>query len=153
MKDGEKEDEVDIDIEIPPGIIQDVLAESQKRKAESDLGSSRSNKTHVSDHCKHGYGVEGFISITGDRAQRLEEYCDWTLVQTKSDRWRSELEAANQCAIDYFLELNSIIQHPQAAINMLVRGGVKPGVALQFVSKSNIDKWWKESQETGTSNV
>ncbi|KAI3326616.1 hypothetical protein HD806DRAFT_532248 [Xylariaceae sp. AK1471] len=153
MKEGEKEDEVEVDIEIPPRIIQDVLAQSRKRKADNDAGNCRSNKTHVSDHCRHGYAVERSVSIVGDRAQRLAEYCDWTLVQTKSDRWRTELEAANRCAMDHFLELNSMIQHPQIAVDLLVRGGIKPGVALQFVSKSNIEKWWKESQETGAEDV
>ncbi|KAI1839610.1 hypothetical protein JX266_014179 [Neoarthrinium moseri] len=94
--------------------------------------------------------AEDSLNITGDIAQRLEEYCNWMLTQTISDRWRAELEKGTQCALDHFLELNSVMQHPNAAINILVRSGAKPGVALQFVSKANIKKWWDNLKNVAT---
>lgn len=75
---------------------------------------------------------------------RLEEYCNWSLQQVKSDKWREALQAANQFAMDQFLELNSILKHPRVAADLMVKGGVKPGIALQFVS--NINKFRQETK-------
>ncbi|KAH8742463.1 hypothetical protein F5883DRAFT_610325 [Diaporthe sp. PMI_573] len=72
--------------------------------------------------------------IEGDRMERLEAYCAWNLQHVKSDQWTQALQAANQFALDQFLELNSILQHPKVAADLMVKGGVKPGIALQFVS-------------------
>jgi hypothetical protein len=82
--------------------------------------------------------------VDGDRKDRLEEYCNWTLQQVKSGRWRGALQAANQFALDQFLELNSILQHPRVAADLMVKGGVKPGIALQFVS--NIRRFQHEGK-------
>jgi hypothetical protein len=42
MKEGEKEEDVDINIEMPPSIIKDVLDNSRKRKAGCESGCNRS---------------------------------------------------------------------------------------------------------------
>ena len=68
------------------------------------------------------------------------------MMQTQSDRWRAELEKANQVASDQCLELNSVLQHPKAALDILIKGGIIAVAALQWVSKSNIEKWCKPSQ-------
>lgn len=46
--------------------------------------------------------------------------------------------------IGWVLELNSILQHPKFAADLMVKGGVKPGIALQFVS--NIKRFARERQ-------
>lgn len=147
MKAGDKVEDVDIDIDIPSHILKDVLDVSRKRKAE-DPCDSRPCKTQ----CGHGCGGKitsdgNSVVIPGDIAQRLEQYCNWTVARTNSDRWRSPLEKGTQFAMDHFLELNSVLQHPKAASDLMIKGGVKPGIALQFVSKQNIEKWWKEQGE------
>ena len=80
MKDGETEDDVNVDIEILPEIAKDVLACSRKRKAESP-SSGRPCKTHVSAHQGHYRAAEmahpGDPSVRGDRLEKLEEYCNW----------------------------------------------------------------------------
>ena len=81
--------------------------------------------------------------MEGDRKDKPEEYCNWTLKQVKSDRWREALQTMNQFALDQFLELNSILQHPKVIADMMVKGGVNPGIALQFVS--NIKKLQQEN--------
>ena len=45
----------------------------------------------------------------------------------------------NKFTLDQFLELNSILQHLKVATDLIVKGGVKLGIALQFVS--NIKKF------------
>ncbi|KAI1839391.1 hypothetical protein JX266_014398, partial [Neoarthrinium moseri] len=77
MKEGETEDEVDVRIEIPPRVLQDVLARSQKRKPDSEPSNCRPSKTHVTDNCVQRPVAEDSLNITGDIAQRLEEYCNW----------------------------------------------------------------------------
>ncbi|CAG9955928.1 unnamed protein product [Clonostachys rosea f. rosea IK726] len=126
MKDGENEDEVEVNIEIPPKILQDIMDNSRKRKADSSI-DCRLPKSITSIHCGHSSEED----IVGDRKDNLEEYCNWTLSQVTSDRWRRGLEAANQFAMDQFLELNSILQHQNFTIQLMVKGGIKPGIALQ----------------------
>lgn len=145
---GRKEEDVDVNIEIPPQILKDVLDDSRKRKAEDSIGC-RNCKTHVSAHGRHHDTAdttlgEDLADVDGDRKDRLEEYCNWTLQQVKSDRWREALQAANQFALDQFLELNSILQHPRVAADFMAKGGVKPGIALQFVS--NIRRFQHEGK-------
>ncbi|KAF6785557.1 hypothetical protein CSOJ01_15571 [Colletotrichum sojae] len=113
MKEGEEEDDVDVNFEIPSRILGDTLSNSRKRKAEDSID------------CR-GYAGE----VEGDRMDRLEEYCSWNLQQVKSDKWREALQAANQFAADQFLELNSILKHLKVAADLMVKGGVKPGIAL-----------------------
>jgi hypothetical protein len=43
------------------------------------------------------------------------------------------------------VELNSILQHPKVTAELMVKGGVKPGIALQFVS--NIKKFQQEAKK------
>ncbi|KAL7940328.1 hypothetical protein V8C42DRAFT_337869 [Trichoderma barbatum] len=149
MKEGEKDEDVDVDF-IPPHILSEVLKASQKRKA-SDTGDGRPCKTHVLAHCGLGCGLKAAetdsVEITGDRAQRLEEYCNYTVEQTNSDRWRSELEHVTQFAMDNFIDLNHVLQHPRDTAEFMIERGVKHGVAWQFASRSYILQWWKESQE------
>ncbi|RYC54280.1 hypothetical protein CHU98_g11932 [Xylaria longipes] len=59
MKEEEKEDEVDVDFEVPPRIIQDVFDMSRKRKVDGNLSSSPD---------KHA--VEGSMSIGGGTARK-----------------------------------------------------------------------------------
>jgi hypothetical protein len=150
MEEGEKEKDVDVNIEIPPQILKDVLDDSRKRKAEDSIGC-RNCKTRISAHGRHHDAadaadttLEDLADVDGDRKDRLEEYCNWTLQQVKSDRWREALQAANQFALDQFLELNSILQHPRVAADLMVKGGVKPGIALQF--GSNIRRFQHEGK-------
>ncbi len=48
--------------------------------------------------------------------------------------------------MDQFLELNTILQHPKVAAELMVKNGVNPGIALQFVS--NIRKFQREGKES-----
>ena len=60
--------------------------------------------------------------------------------------WKTMIKsAANQFAMDQFLELNSALQHPTVIASMMVKGGVKPGIALQFVS--NIKRFQQEAKK------
>lgn len=149
MKEGEEEDDVDVGIEVPASILKDVLDDSRKRKAQSST-DCHPCKAHVSSRCRHADATETTAAddhrgVLGDRRDKLEEYCNWTLAQVTSDRWRAALQTANQFAMDQFLELNSILQHPKAAADLMVKGGVKPGIALQFVS--NVKKFQQEATE------
>jgi len=72
----------------------------------------------------------------------LTPYCNWGLAQVDSDRWRQALQIANQVAIDQFLELNTILQHPKVAVQLMMKNKVAPGIALQFVS--NIKNFQRE---------
>src|SRR6266516_1907940 len=81
----------------------------------------------------------------GNRQAKLEEYCNWGLTQVKSDRWRNALQIANTVAIDQFLELNTILQHPEIVAKLMVKNGVQPGIALQIVS--NIRKFLQETKK------
>ncbi|KAK4148502.1 hypothetical protein C8A00DRAFT_47649 [Chaetomidium leptoderma] len=103
MKEGEKEEGIDIDIEMPPKILQDVLDDSRKRKAESSI-DCRQCKVQVLAHSRHRDAAETTLdgdlgNVKGDRKDKLEEYCTWTLQQVESDRWREALQAANRFAM------------------------------------------------------
>ncbi|KAK3371034.1 hypothetical protein B0T24DRAFT_304724 [Lasiosphaeria ovina] len=52
MKEGENEEEVDVNIEVPSKILQDVLDDSRKRKADDSI-DCRNCKVRVSSHGKH----------------------------------------------------------------------------------------------------
>ncbi|KAI4599592.1 hypothetical protein KJ359_001689 [Pestalotiopsis sp. 9143b] len=150
MKEGETEADIDVAVDIPPRILQDVLNESRKRKAAAPE-SCRPCKIHTSLHTSHGFVTgaateEQFVSISGDRARRLEEYCCWGMAQTEDEVWKMGLRACNDCAMDNLLDLNAVLQYPLTVVDLLNDGGVKRGIALQFVSKINIERWWKESQ-------
>jgi hypothetical protein len=96
-------------------------------------------RVHVSES-------EDSRDVEGDRQAKLEEYCNWGLTQVESDRWRNALQIANQVAMDQFLELNTILQHPKVVADLMVKYKVLPGIALQFVS--NIRKFLREEKET-----
>jgi hypothetical protein len=104
MKEGETEEDVDINIEIPPNILKNILDNSCKRKADGST-DCRHCKVHVSETIPS----EDLGDVEGDRQAKLEEYCNWGLTQVESDRWRNALQIANQVAIDQFLELNTIL--------------------------------------------
>ena len=83
MKEGEKEEEIDVDIEMPPKILQDVLDDSRKRKADSSI-DCRQCKVQVSAHGGHRDTAETTLDrdlgdVRDDRKDKLEEYCNWTL--------------------------------------------------------------------------
>ncbi|CZR52082.1 uncharacterized protein PAC_01959 [Phialocephala subalpina] len=84
--------------------------------------------------------------VEGDRQAKLEEYCNWGLAQVESDRWRRALQIANQVAVDQFLELNTILQHPMVVVELMEKNGVAPGIALQFVS--NIKRFQQEERRS-----
>jgi hypothetical protein len=86
------------------------------------------------------------MDVEGDRQAKLVEYCNWGLAQVESNRWRTALQIANQVAIDQFLELNTILQYPKVAAELMVNNGVKPVIALQF--GSNIRKFQREGKES-----
>jgi hypothetical protein len=91
MEDGETEEDVNIDIEIPSNILKNILDNSRKRKADSST-DCRHCKVYVSET------VSGEViprDVEGDRRARLEEYCNWGLTQVDSDRWRNVLQIAN----------------------------------------------------------
>ncbi|KAH6623189.1 hypothetical protein F5144DRAFT_623218 [Chaetomium tenue] len=78
MEEGEKEEDVDVNIEIPPQILKDVLDDSRKRKAEDSIGC-RNCKTRVSAHGRHHDAAdttlgEDLADVDGDRKDRVEEY-------------------------------------------------------------------------------
>jgi len=89
MKEGEKEDEIDVNIEILPKILKDVLDHSRKRKAEDSI-NCRNCKAHSRHRAETTFG-EDLGDVEGDRNDKFEEYCNWTLQQVKSDRWREAL--------------------------------------------------------------
>jgi hypothetical protein len=141
MKEGETEEDVDINIEIPPNILKNILDNSRKRKADSSTDCCHC-KVHVSDTIPGKDPAD----VEGDRQAKLEEYCNWGLTQVESDRWRNALQIANQVAMDQFLELNTILQHPKVVAELMVKNKVQPGIALQFVS--NIKKFLREEKKS-----
>ena len=141
MTEGETEEDVDINIEIPPHILQKILDNSRKRKADSSP-DCRHCKVYVPETIPG----EDPGDVEGDRQAKLEEYCNWGLTQVESDRWRNALQIANQVAMDQFLDLNTILQHPKVAAQLMVKNKVQPGIALQFVS--NIKKFLREEKES-----
>lgn len=149
MKEGEKEEDVDVNIEIPPNILKNILNDSRKRKADGSI-DCRHCKVHVSADSRccgvnETTPTEDPGDVPGDRQATLEEYCAWGLAQVESARWRDALQVANQVAMDQFLELNTILQHPKIVAELMVKNGVKPGIALQFVS--NIKKFQREEMK------
>ena len=86
----------------------EVFDDSRKRKADNP-SDCRHRKVHVSETIP---GEES-RDVEGDRQAKLEEYCNWGLTQVESDRWRNALHIANQIAMDQFLKLNTILQHPK----------------------------------------
>ncbi len=74
MKEGETEETVKVDIEIPPHILQNILDNSRKRKADNSP-DCRHCKVHVLENGPS----EDFGDVEGDRQTKLEEYCNWGL--------------------------------------------------------------------------
>lgn len=88
MKAGEREEDVDVDIEIPFNILKNVLDNSRKRKADGSI-DCRQCKAHVSAHgrCCDTAGRtpgEDHGDVEGDRQAKLEEYCNWGLAQSRA---------------------------------------------------------------------
>ncbi|KFA51017.1 hypothetical protein S40293_10156 [Stachybotrys chartarum IBT 40293] len=130
MHEEENEEEVDVNMEIPPEILNDVLADSPH-----DVCCNTAVTRPAADPG----------DVQGDRQGKLEEYCTWGLTQVGSDRWRNALQSANQVAMDQFLELNTVLQHPKLVADLMVKKGVQPGIALQFVS--NVKKFQREGEK------
>ncbi|KFX85965.1 hypothetical protein V490_09296 [Pseudogymnoascus sp. VKM F-3557] len=70
IKEGETEEDVNIDIEVPSKILKNVLDNSRKRKADG-ISNCRHCKTRVSANSE-GCDTR---DIDGDRHAKLEEYC------------------------------------------------------------------------------
>jgi hypothetical protein len=141
MKEGETEEDIDINIEIPPNILKNILDNSHKRKADSST-----DYCHCKVHVSETIPGKDPRDVEGDRQAKLEEYCNWGLTQVESDRWRNALQIANQVAMDQFLELNTILQHPKVVAKLMVKYKVQPGIALQFIS--NIKKFLREEKKS-----
>jgi hypothetical protein len=84
MKKGETEEDVDINIEVLPNILKNVLDNSRKRKADGSI-DCRQCKTYVSayDRCCDTAGKTADEDHRGvdrdvdrDRQTRLKEYCN-----------------------------------------------------------------------------
>lgn len=143
MQPGEQMEDVDISV-IPPHILRDVLQASHNKDNQGVIESQR-----AASRCEHACTAsatsdESSLHVQGDTAQRLEEYCNWVVAQTKSDRWRQELQKATRVALEQCYELNSVLEHPKPILELMVKRGVKSGSALQFVSKPSINQWWSE---------
>ena len=87
MKEGENEEDVDINIEMPPSIVKDILDNSRKRKADGSI-DCRPCKVHnpAQGKCSDAAPGEDPGDVEGDRQAKLEQYCTWTLTQVRSDR-------------------------------------------------------------------
>src|SRR6266536_2680196 len=76
MKEVEREENVNINMEIPPNILKDVLDNSRKRKADGSI-DCRQCKAHVySRYCATAKRTPGEDprDVVGDRQAKLEEY-------------------------------------------------------------------------------
>jgi hypothetical protein len=146
MKEGEKEEDVDINIEMPPSIVKDILDNSRKRKADGSI-DCRPCKVHnqPQEKCSNATPSESLGDVEGDTQAKLEQYCIWTLTKVGSDRWKTALQVANQVAIDQFPELNTLRQHPKVVADLIVKNRVKLGLALQFLS--NVKKFQREQEK------
>ncbi|KAL0929587.1 uncharacterized protein CTRU02_215486 [Colletotrichum truncatum] len=133
MKEGETEEDVNIDVEIPSRILGEVLSDSRKRKAE-DSADCRSCKAY-GRHRDAGWDLG---DVVGDRKEKLEEYCSWSLQQVENDEWRAALQVAITWSLHEYLDLNTIKQHPKDTAALMVAGGVKAGIAWQFVSNVRV---------------
>jgi hypothetical protein len=142
MKQGETEEDVKVDIKISPYILKHILENSHKRKAEDNSTDCHYYKVHASETIPS----KDPRDVQGDRRAKLEEYGNWSLTQVDSDGWRNALQFANQVAMSEFLELNTILQFPKDAVELLGKNRVRRGIALQFVS--NIKKFLQEEKET-----
>jgi hypothetical protein len=80
MTGGETEDDVDIEIEIPPHILKNTLDNNYKRKVDSSANCCNC-EVQVSS-----YSIKDPENVDGDRQARLKEDCNWGLTQVKSDR-------------------------------------------------------------------
>jgi len=119
-----KEGDVDVSVEIPPNILKNILDNSRKRKADGSI-DYRQCKVHASAHSRCCDTAEmppreDLGDVEGDRQVKLEEYCTWGLAQVKSDRWREALQTGNRFALNQFLDLNSILQHPSKLISFQI---------------------------------
>jgi hypothetical protein len=87
MKEGETEEDVDADIEIPHHILKYKLDTSRKRKAEDkspDCG-------HCLVHTSETIPGEDPRDVEGETQAKLKEYCNWGMAQVVSDRWGNAL--------------------------------------------------------------
>ncbi|KAH9203554.1 hypothetical protein DL95DRAFT_231477, partial [Leptodontidium sp. 2 PMI_412] len=80
MKEGETEEDVDVNIEIPPHIINNILEHNRKRKADGSI-DHRQCKAHASSNktcCDTSEipTVEKLGDVEGDRQAILEDYCN-----------------------------------------------------------------------------
>jgi hypothetical protein len=104
MKEGEEEEDVDVNIEILPNILKNVLDNSYKWKVDSSIDYHYC-KVYILAYSKC-YDTakitpsKDLRDVEGDRQAKLEEYCNWGLTQVESDRWRNALQIANQIIID-----------------------------------------------------
>jgi hypothetical protein len=78
-----------------PTFSEIYLNNNCKRKADNPF-NCRCCKVHVFE------AIPGKASrdVEGDSLVKLEEYCNWSLKQVESDRWRKALQVANQVVMD-----------------------------------------------------
>ncbi|WYZ38365.1 hypothetical protein EsH8_III_000279 [Colletotrichum jinshuiense] len=141
MREGDNEDEVDVNIEIPSKILGNILNDSRKRKAEDSV-DCRSCKAR-GRYCDTG---EDLRDVVGDRKEKLEEYSNWTMAQVEDGGWRAALQVVIDVALAEYLDLNTMMQHPKDIVALLASCGVKLGIAWQFVS--NIRTFQQETKKS-----
>jgi len=78
MKEGEIKKDINVNIEIPPNILKNVLDNSRKQKADSSTNYCHC-KVHVSSHSKCCSAAKTIPSedprdVEGDRQAKLEQY-------------------------------------------------------------------------------
>jgi hypothetical protein len=80
MKDREKEEDVDVNIEIPPNILKNILDNSCKQKADGSI-DCRHCKVYASTYSRCCNIAERTLredlkDIEGDRQDKLKAYCN-----------------------------------------------------------------------------
>jgi len=90
MKEGEREEDVDVDIEILLYILKDVLDNSCKRKADGSV-DYRQCKAYVPVYgrcCDTTERISGedYKDVKGDRQAKSKKCCNWSLAQVESDK-------------------------------------------------------------------
>lgn len=75
MKEGEIKKEVNINIEISPNILQNILDNSYKQKADNPF-DYRYYKVHVLETISS----KAFKDVKGNRLVKFKEYYNWSLI-------------------------------------------------------------------------
>ncbi|KAI9146671.1 hypothetical protein HJFPF1_13576 [Paramyrothecium foliicola] len=136
--------------EIPAGIMEEIKRYNQKRKAES-LANSRPCKAHCGTACATGpqetIYAETPLRFQGTSDAALASYEEWSLKQVNDEGWKSNIRLGFQVAHQECLDLHFVRKNPKLVVDILVKCGVKPGIAGQLAV--NVDRWDKEVEMEG----